>query len=131
MRAAEIEAVAAQEFEAWRAAGDREAHRERAVLLAVAGEARRINRDLVRQRPQGGEDAGAPYHDPGARLFFHLQRGAFFKVEHAGYVAAALKVDQRMSQHDVVLAQMLDIAAHVLAEFRPLLAVVVGGGAPG
>ena len=33
-------------------------------------------------------------------------------------------VDQRMGQADIVLAQMLDIAAHVVAELGPLLAEI-------
>ena len=49
MRAAQIEAVAAEEFEPRRAARDREIDRERAVVLAVPRQARRIDRDLVGQ----------------------------------------------------------------------------------
>src|SRR5213079_3077919 len=57
MRAPEIKAVAAEEFEPLGAAGDREIDRERAVLLAVPSEARRIDRDLICERPQRGENA--------------------------------------------------------------------------
>ena len=46
------------------------------------------------------------------------QRGAFLQVEHAGDVAAALQVDQRVGQDEVVLADELVIAAHVLRRTR-------------
>ena len=51
MRAAEIEAFAAEEAEPRRATRDREVERERAVRLGVAGHARRIDADLVGKRP--------------------------------------------------------------------------------
>ena len=69
----EIEAVAAQEFEPRRAAGDRKAQRERAVAFGVARHARRIDPDLVGERPQGRENARAAHDDAGIGLAHHLR----------------------------------------------------------
>src|SRR5437588_450195 len=76
MRAAEIEAVTAEEFQSRGAAGNGEIDRERAVIFAVAGETRRVDRDLVGQRPQGRQDAGAAHDDAGIGLADHLEGGA-------------------------------------------------------
>ncbi len=65
MRAAGIDAVAAQEAQPLGAARDRKGERERAVPLGVTAHARRIDGDLVGERPQGGEDAGAAHDDAG------------------------------------------------------------------
>ena len=69
-------------------------------------EARRIDRDLVGERPQRRQHARAAHDDPGVGLAHHLQRGAFLQVEHAGDIAAALQVDQRVGQGQVVLADV-------------------------
>ena len=70
-------------FRPGRAAGDGEIERERAVRLAVAGQARRIDRDLVGQRPQRRQHARAAHDDAGVGLAHHVQRGALLQVEHA------------------------------------------------
>lgn len=72
MRTPEIEAVAAQEFEPRRAAGDCKAQRERAVAFGVAGHARRIDPYLVGERPQGRENACAAHNDAGIGLAHNL-----------------------------------------------------------
>ena len=114
-----------------RAARDREGDGERAVVLGVLAEARRIHRDLVGDRAERRQHARAAHHQAAAGFLDHAQRGAFLQVEHAGDVAAALQVDQRVRQDDVVLADELVVAADVLRELRPVAAEVVRGGGPG
>jgi len=70
MRPAQIEALAAQEFEARRAARDREADRERAVGFGMPRHARRVDADLVCERPQCREDPRAAHDNTGIGLAF-------------------------------------------------------------
>ena len=121
MRPAEIEALAAQEFEPRRAAWDRKAQRERAVALGVPAHARRIDPDLVGQRPQSRQDPRAAHDNAGIGLAHDLQRRPLLQVEHARDGAAALQIDQRMGQSQIVLAYVLVIAQHVLAPFGAAL----------
>ena len=130
-RAAEVEAVAAEEAQAGGAAGDGEGDGERAVVFGVLAEAWGVDRDIVGQGPQGGQHARAAHDQAGAGFAHHAQRGAFLKVEVAGDVPAALEVDQRVGQDDVVLADVFVVAADVVAEFRSAAREVVGRGGPG
>src|SRR5579872_7371696 len=50
MRAAESEAVAAEEAQAGCAAGNGERHGERAVVFGMLAETRRVDRDVIGQR---------------------------------------------------------------------------------
>ncbi len=81
MRTPEIEAVAAQEFEPRRAAGDRKAQRKRAVALGVARHARRIDPDLVGEWPEGQRECARR-----ARRCRHRSRHPF--VEPSRFVAS-------------------------------------------
>ena len=119
MRAAEVEALAAQESETRRAARDRKADRERAVRLGMPRHARRIDADLVGERSQGRQDARAAHDDAGIGLAHDLQCRPLFEIEDAGDGAAALQVDQRVGQGQVVFADVFVIAPHVLGEFGP------------
>ena len=103
--------------QARRAAWDGKGDCERAVVLGVLAEARRVDRDFVREGTEGGEHAGAVHHEATAGLSDHAQRRAFLQVEHAGDIAAALQIDQRVGQDDVVLPDVLVVAANVLREF--------------
>ena len=44
--------------------------------------------------------------------------------------AAALQIDQRVGQHQVVLGDVIVVAAHVVAELRLALAEVIGALRP-
>src|SRR5204862_213428 len=118
MRAAEIKALAAQEFETRRAARDRKTDRERAVGLGVPCHARRVDADLVGKRPQCREDPRAAHDNAGIGLADNLQRRPFLEIEDAGNRTAALQVDQRMGEGQVVFADVFVIAPHVLGKFR-------------
>src|SRR5262249_40186897 len=61
MRAAEVEALAAQKSEPRRAARYRKADRKRTVRLGMARHARRVDADLVGERTQCREDARTAY----------------------------------------------------------------------
>src|SRR5439155_282676 len=50
---------------------------------------------------------------------FNLEEGTALEVVRETD-AAALQVDQRVGQRDVVFADVFDIAAHIVREFRPL-----------
>ena len=119
MRPPQIEALAAQEFEARRAARDREADRERAVVLGVPPHAWRIDADLVRERPQCREDPRAAHDNAGIGLAHDLQCRPFLEIKDAGNRAAALQVDQRMGQRQIVFADVFIVIPHVLGEFGP------------
>ena len=113
-----VETVAAEEAQAGRVAGHGETQGERAVAVQMLRQPRRIDRDLVGERTERRQHAGATDDDAGGGFLHHLQRGAFLEIEHAADVAAALQVDQRMGQDKVVLGDIAVIAPHVLGEFR-------------
>ncbi len=130
MRLSLVEAVAAEEAQARRVAGHGEAQGERAVVVQMLRQARRIDRDFVGQRAQRRQHAGAADDEAGGGFLHHLKRGAFLQVEHPADVAAALQVDQRMGQHEVVLGDVAMIAPHVFGEFRLAAAEIVGRPGP-
>ena len=68
MRAADVEAVAAEEAQAGRAAGNGEVQHEGIVAAGVLRGAWRIDRDFVGQRPERGQHAGAAHDDAGIGL---------------------------------------------------------------
>ena len=78
VRPPEVEALAAQELQPRRAAGDGEVERERAVGLGVPRDARRVDGDLVRQGAERRQDARAVDHDAGVGLAHHLERRPHF-----------------------------------------------------
>ena len=131
MRPSEIEAVAAQEAQPRCSARDGEGDRERAVVLGVLSKPRRIHRDLVGERAKRRQHARAAHHDAGTGFAHHAQRRAFLQVEHARWIAAALQVDQRVGQDDVVLADVFVVAPDVVAELRPAAREIIGRGGPG
>src|ERR1051326_7902078 len=131
MRAALIEAVAAEELEPRGAAWNGKRQRVRAVPLGIHADAGRIDCDLVRERPERRENAGAAHDDPGIGLAHHAQRGILLEIVNAGSGAAALQVDQRVGEHEVVLADQLVIPAHVVAEGGPAAGEIIGGRGPG
>ena len=131
MRAALVKAVAAQKFEPRCTARDRKAQRERAVAFGMAAHARRVNADLVGKRPQCRQDARAAHDDTGIGLAHDFECRALLQVEDAGGGAAALQIDQRMGQGQVVFPDIFVIAQHVLAEFRAPLRKELGGTGPG
>ena len=85
------------------------------MVLGVLAEPRRIDRDLVGERAERRQHARAAHDDAAAGLADRLQRGAFLQVVVPDDIAAALQVDQRVGQDDVVLADVLVVAAHVVA----------------
>ena len=110
VRAPEVEALAAQELQPRRAAGDGEVEREGAVRLVHLGQARRVDRDLVGDGRQRGQHARPAHDHAGVGLAHHVQRGALLQIEDARHGAAALQVDQRVGQRQVVLADVLVVA---------------------
>ena len=56
--------------------------------------------------------------------------GAVFQRRRAGR-AAALEIEQRMSQHQVVFADVLVVAVDIVLELRPVLGEVIPGGGHG
>src|SRR5262249_3497943 len=83
MRAALIEAVAAEELEARGAAGNGERQRKGARPLGVEADARRIDRDLVGERPERREDARPAHDDTGIGLAHDVQRRLLLEIVHA------------------------------------------------
>jgi hypothetical protein len=130
MGTAEIVAVAAKEAQALGGAGNGEGEREGAVRAGVEAEARRIDRDLVGVGTEGREDAGAPDDDAGARLADDVERGAFLEIIEAGARPAALQIDEGVGEDEIVLADVLVVAAHILAELGAAAREVAGGGGP-
>src|SRR5215831_15620180 len=134
MRTPEVEALAAKKSDPRRSARDRKADRERAMRLTVPGHARRIDADFVRKWPQCRKDACAAYDDAGIGLAHDLQGRAFLQVEDAGNGAAALQIDQRVREGQIVFTYVLVIAPHVLGEFWAAMlpsGKIIGGAGPG
>ena len=100
------------------------------MILGILSEPRRIHRDLIGDRPERRQHACAVHHQSTAGLPHRPQRGTFFQLVMRSDVTAALQVDQRVGEHQVVLADELIVAPHVGAELRPSASPIVCGGAP-
>src|ERR671930_491911 len=109
-RAAEIEALATEEFYTRRATGDGKIQRIGAVPLAHPPQAWRVYRDLVGDRAQSRQDARSLDDDAGIGLADDAQRGVLTEVLHARWRALALQVDQRMGKRQIVLPDVLVVA---------------------
>ena len=96
----------------------------------MLGQARRVDGDLV-----GDAAPASPARAPRARRCRRRSRATTCsavpssRLNTPGHGAAALQVDQRVGQRQVVLADVFVVAPHVGAELGPVLREVVGGPA--
>ena len=106
---------------------DRNAEAEgvRLGFLAVGDVGRRQHEKVVRIGAQGGHHARAADDDPGIGLLDDLRRQILVLFLH-GPRAVDLRVDQGMGHADVVLADILVVAANVLGETLVFLAEFFG-----
>ena len=122
--AAEVDGIAALEFEALSVAGNGETE---GVFALIAGRdpagAGRIDGDFIGDRAQGGQDAGAAHYDAVGIFIHHRQRhfGTVVKRSRA-HGAATLQVDQGVGHHDVVFPDVLVVVEDVLLELRAVQA---------
>src|SRR5260370_25354809 len=79
----QIEAFAAQKSEPRRAAWNREANREGAMAFGHSTQARGVDRDFIRNRPQRRQDARTADDDTGAGLAHDMERRSLLQVEVA------------------------------------------------
>src|SRR5207245_10561008 len=77
------------------------------------------------------QNARAAHHDAGIGLADPLVRGALLEVEHPAGGTAPLKIDTRVGQGQVTLADVFVVAPDVLAELGPAPREVARGCGPG
>ena len=128
---AHIETLAAQEFEPRGIAGDGKIENVGFRPLSVSSsETGRIHGNFVRDGPQGRQNARALHNQPGAGFPHHAQPHALGQVGLAGNTAA-LQVDQRVGQGQVVVADVLVIVADMCLEGRTVLGEKICRRTPG
>ena len=97
-------------------------------------------RQLLAQLAQGkaavmvllsGQDPAAMHHDTRVGLLDHRQRHLISQVVRSRQGAAALQVDQRVGESDIVLPDELVIAKDIFFELGPVLGKVIRGAGPG
>ena len=129
--AAHVETLAAQKFDARRAAGNGEIEhvgfRSDGVPASKTG---RVDGDFVGDRPQRRQNTRAVQHQAGVCFPHHAQPHAIGQLELARG-APALQIDQGMGQSQIVFPDVLIVLPDVRFEGRAVLSEIVRRGAPG
>src|SRR5262249_49882587 len=129
-RAPQIETVAAQEPKPLCTAGNSKTECKRIVSIRVKRDTRRVDRNFIGEGPEGCQNARAANDDSRLRLADAMQGRALLEVVESTGIAAALQVDQRVCENQVVVADVLVISAHVVAELRAPAGEIIGRGGP-
>ena len=113
---AQIVGIARQQLQPRGGNRDGEGKGEGNVLIRALKHGRREDLDFVRRRTERGEQARAPDDDPGVGLAHDVQRDLVIKPPLPGNGVGLVRVEQRVGQHQIVLAGVVIVVAHVLSE---------------
>ena len=82
------------------------------------GDTRRIDRDLVGEGTECGQYTRPAHDNSGVGLADAMQGRPLLEIVEAADVAAALQVDERMRENQIVLADVFVVPAHIVGELR-------------
>src|SRR6516165_4789105 len=129
-RAPLVETVATQEAKPLRSAGDSETERERVVSIRVKRNTWRVDRNFVGEGSQCCQNTRTPNDDSRIRLADAMQGRTLLEIVEPTGGAAALQVDERVCENQVIVADVFIITAHVVAELRAAAGEIVSRGGP-
>src|SRR5262245_31223922 len=129
-RAPLIEAVATQEPKPLSTAGNSETECERIVSLRVKWDTWRVDRNFVGEGPECRQNTRAANDDSRIRLTDAMQGRALLEIVEPTGIATALQVDERVCENQVIVADVLVITTHVVAELRAAAGEIVGRRSP-